>query len=159
MSRIPLLGMPLLISLIAIGACDRQARLPEDSQSSALDPLACWRSVSIDSVVFSTVLRDPATLDLSGVELRFDPRRPIAGQYREAAGEFGEWVPLADLEVDTQAATLMFTLPGATDSSRFVGRWSCDSLWGEFRAYRNTAVEALVFRRTHPGVPPLESLQ
>lgn len=40
-------------------------------------------------------------------------------------------------------ALLLLTACG----SRFRGRFSCDSLWGEFTAYRTTPPESLVFHR------------
>lgn len=98
--------------------------------------------------VFSDVIVSDETGDASGFEIslmRSDSS--WSGSSREATGEFGPWQPLVDFELRPASRSIRYAIPNGADSSRFAGQFDCDSLWGQFKAYRTTPGRAVTYRR------------
>lgn len=111
--------------------------------------LACIDRGANHTLIYSAVERDPVTQDLSGFEVMLlnSPRGISGGSFREAAGEFGPSRPLTELRFDSATAMIAFAMPMNADSSRFEGRFSCDSVWGTFKAYPTTPADSMVLHR------------
>ncbi len=73
--------------------------------------------------------------------------RTIEGEFAEATGELGARRPIVSLRLSASADSVSFVLPNGTDSSRFVGRIDCDSLWGTFWAFASSAGANVTFKR------------
>jgi hypothetical protein len=101
-----------------------------------------------DSLVFSDVVSDSETQDVSGTEIVLARRGAIwAGSSREAAGEFLRRVPLLAVNGDTVPGPISFSMPDEKDTAVFRGAIYCDSLAGELRDFRNTPFEPVTFKR------------
>jgi hypothetical protein len=104
-----------------------------------------------DSLVFSNLVSDSETKDVSGTEIVLARRGAIwVGSSREAAGEFLGRVPLLAVNGDTVPGPISFSMPDEKDTAVFRGAIYCDSLAGEMRDFRNTPFEPVTFKRIRP---------
>lgn len=101
-----------------------------------------------DSLIFSNVVSDSETEDLSGEEIVL--RRAgngWSGSSREAAGEFGASMPMSAVEGSSIPGPIAFTIPDDRDTAVFRGIVYCDSLIGESREFRNTPFNHVTYKR------------
>ena len=102
-------------------------------------------------LVYSDVETDSTTGDQSGVEISIlRSVSPPRVTYREAAGELGASRVLARVKLGP-GDSLRFEIPNRPDTARFVGRVSCDSLWGRWTPYPAITEDPKVFRRIRVG--------
>jgi hypothetical protein len=104
-----------------------------------------------DSLVFSNIISDSETKDLSGEEivLRYQASG-WSGSSRVAAGEFGARTPIIAIEGGSVPGPLTFLIPDQRDTTVFRGMIYCDSLAGEEREFRNTPFEHSMYKRVPP---------
>jgi hypothetical protein len=101
-----------------------------------------------DSLIFSNVVSDSETKDVSGTEIVLAwTGSKLVGSSREAAGEFLGRVPLIAVKGDTVPGPISFSMPDEKDTAVFRGAIYCDSLAGELRDFRNTPFEPVTFKR------------
>ena len=148
MTRATVVAITILMTSIA--SCRPRAKDSAESRLAFTSvPTASASRCNRDTaLVYTDVTKSAETGDLSGFEIRLSARpEGWYGSAREAAGEFGPWIDLADVRVDSAQKSVDFAIPNGPDSSRFRGAFSCDSLWGSFRAFRTTGWDAITFRR------------
>ena len=148
MTRATIVGITILITSIA--SCRPRANDSAESRlaSTSVPTPSSSRCNSDTGLVYTDVTKPAETGDLSGFEIKLSAGpEGWSGSAREAAGEFGSWIDLADVRVDSALKSLDFAIPNGPDSSRFRGAFSCDSLWGSLRAFRTTGWDSITFRR------------
>lgn len=100
---------------------------------------------------YGTVSKSSETGDVSGIEISLQENQGRwSASARVARGELGGATPLLNTMVDTTAGTLAFALPQRSDTSRFDGHVSCDSIWGRWSPYPGIIDSAKVFPRMRP---------
>jgi hypothetical protein len=148
--------MRLIYALAAVvaTACSRgngeAAEIPPtDQPRSAFQTLRGCSKPSSDAGLRYTDIVDGGD-DLAGFLFEFRIRGDsIDAQFSEASGEIGRRRPVVHLRLGVATDSVAFALPNGTDSSQFVGRMNCDSLWGTFRAYRTSVGALATFRRVN----------
>ena len=140
------------LAVLAASGCTKgageAAEMPPvvQERSASLVLQGCTRS-SADAVLRYTDIRDEGD-DLAGFLFEFRLRGDsVDMQFSEASGEIGRRRPVARLRLGVSTDSASFVLANGSDSSRFVGRVSCDSLWGTFRAYRTSVGAPATFLR------------
>jgi hypothetical protein len=133
-----------LIALVTVG-CAQDGDTGKVIDRHQAERTACEGA---DSLVFGHVITDPETKDLSGREIVLRQRVGAwTGSSRVAAGEFGAFVPLADVKADSVPGPISFSIPDEVDTAIFRGRIYCDSLVGNARFFRNNPLRRVVYPR------------
>jgi hypothetical protein len=138
--------------VLAIGACkpDR-LRVSADSMSakqvSGSDNLTCGSGGSLPDLVYTDITTDSSTDDQSGLQFTLK-RHPDgwSGEVREAVGQLGGPRNLIELQLSGRDH-LSFGFVKGSDTARFDGRISCDSIWGRWTPFPSIIQERKVFAR------------
>lgn len=117
-----------------------QGQLVRQSTTSVCD--------GADSLIFSNVVTDSETEDLSGEEIVLR-RRGLdwSGSSRVAAGEFLGRLPLVAVTASSVPGPVSFSIPDGADTSVFQGKIFCDSLAGELREFGNSPFQHMTYNR------------
>jgi hypothetical protein len=139
----------MVIMLLACGVKPDRSTASEANSKLWPSGSSCnFGSRSTEELTFSDVTEDSITGDQSGIEFRLTEREgEVVGSVREAAGEFGKPTPLENVTLK-QGARLSFILVTNTDTARFVGHISCDSIWGSWSPYPSVVDDHKVFKRS-----------
>ena len=97
-------------------------------------------------------MHDAETGDVSGFKIEFRVNGDsVTGLIREAVGEWGAPYALSNIR-ESGLHRLAFTATDGTDTARFVGQVSCDSLWGTWSPARVIPPYKNTFRWANAGV-------
>ena len=140
----PLVIAAALVTVLSPGCHGRQ------SGEAPPASLVCAEALPGSTLRYSNVVSDSETGDRSGFIITVVPASGTwTGHAQEAAGEPGAAVALTEMLFEASGKRISFGIPNGPDTSRFSGAISCDSIWGEFRAYRTTQPEPILLRRIH----------
>lgn len=136
------------LGTIGISACTSDRPEPSERSQRVQSPVSGGCAASKSALlVYSDIEEDSATTDQSGLQFSLE-RRPNGwvGTFQEAAGELGKVRALSEVEVGP-ASHVSFILVKGSDTSRFNGQFTCDSLWGRWAPYPTVVVDPKTFKR------------
>jgi hypothetical protein len=141
-----------VVMLMLLAGCNAETRLTRNAGCLHTDSLAT-------ALVFSDFSVDSLeTWDVSGTRLLISPRSsPWSVDYKNAEGEWGIVHQGGYGSYDPRSARLSLNIPhgpGLPDTVRFVGYFSCDSIWGQAESYAGLRGQRQVYRREVPSTVP-----
>lgn len=143
-------GLGAAVTLIACGVNRDRQDANGGTSSVQITMPKCNRAPELATeLTFSDITEDSITGDRSGLQFTLKAQSgKLIGNVREASGELGAPSPLTDIAIGA-GDRLTFASVTNTDTARFVGKISCDSLWGRWSPYPSVVDPHKVFRRLH----------